>query len=119
MPHFPNYRLGTPYPTCDSSLTLLTSVFEADSYWPELKTFNVFPNPAQSIVTLQYEPGVFQQATFHLFDVLGREVLQQKLEGYNGAHTFEVGGLAEGVYFYQINSKEVLIGSGKLVKQAP
>ncbi len=49
---------------------------------------------------------------------LGQEVLRQELERCNGEHTFQVDGLAEEVYFYQVISTGTLVGNEKLVKHA-
>jgi len=78
------------------------------------ETVKVYPNPANSIVTLQYNETTFTNSTFKLIDVMGKEVLNKRLE--STSTSIDISSYSKGVYFYQlINQKQRV--SGKLIIQ--
>lgn len=60
----------------------------------------IYPNPATENLTIE---GLKRQATFHLYNLLGREVLTTKLE--TGKNRIETETLANGVYIYRIGEE--------------
>lgn len=90
------------------------SVGVEESLQPPKEEFIVHPNPTNSIVTIQYNATTFTNSTFKLFDIMGKEVLNKKIESN---HTkLDVSQSQKGVYFYQIIRQEQQI-SGKLIIQ--
>ena len=73
----------------------------------------VFPNPAPSRGFLNVVSATDGDAVFSLFDVLGKTVLEQKLDDVRVE--IPIHGLSKGVYFYKINNQHVFLGEGKLV----
>lgn len=53
-------------------------------------TLQVFPNPANSFVNVQYGSSVEGTALVRLVDITGKEVLQQKVSVNSGSNTFSV-----------------------------
>lgn len=74
----------------------------------------VYPNPANSIVAIQYNETTFTNSTFNLIDVMGKEVLNKRIE--SNSTSIDISSYSKGVYFYQlINQKQRV--SGKLIIQ--
>ncbi|MBV6484617.1 MAG: hypothetical protein KFKLKKLM_01127 [Flavobacteriales bacterium] len=90
------------------------SVGVYESPQPPNGEFFVYPNPTNGIVTIQYNATTFTNSTFKLFDVMGKEMLNKKIESN---HTqLDVGQYPKGIYFYQtIHQKQQI--SGKLIIQ--
>ena len=74
----------------------------------------VYPNPTKDIITIQINETTFNNGTFKLIDVMGKEVLNRKIE--SNTTSIDISQYTKGVYFYQlINYKERI--SGKLIIQ--
>ncbi|GAB4252286.1 MAG: hypothetical protein Kow0027_16890 [Saprospiraceae bacterium] len=104
QPNFPNYRLDTPYPLCDSSIVYVPTGQVAR---PE-GGVRVYPNPAYDYLNFSYSPASGQQhehVSFRIFDVLGREL--HHFEGQPGeiTYTLPVWQWPPGVYFLQLLHK--------------
>ncbi len=71
-----------------------------------------FPNPASSLMTIDYKLPTAGMVTVKLFDVQGRE-LSTLRDAYemSGQHTIlcDVSSLPQGVYYYRMQYNEVLI----------
>jgi len=66
-----------------------------------------YPNPFNSVTTIQYYVAFRQRITLTVFDLLGREVAVVKDGwedvGFRSAH-FDAGFLPSGIYFYRLAS---------------
>ena len=71
-------------------------------------TIAVYPNPAQSEVTLNYVSPAQGEATVQIFDMTGREVLnrKEKKETDKFKKTYDVSTLASGTYSLQVKMGE-------------
>ena len=79
----------------------------------EQLSLSVFPNPTDNSATIEWNTHL-PNFTFELYDVSGRQVLEQaNLSG--NRYLLEKGTLQEGFYIYQIKSKGNNIGQGKVV----
>ena len=74
--------------------------------------FKIYPNPAQDYLLVEnHSPE--QSATFVLYDLLGRRVLEQKLAATK--NTISTEHLPSGVYLYHIlNPKNQMLTYGKI-----
>lgn len=75
----------------------------------------IYPNPNDGNMQVSYLiPEGMQTGTFVIFDVAGKEVYSQKLNG--GKNAFEISDVNfnKGVYYYQLISDETRV-QGKLV----
>ena len=63
----------------------------------------VYPNPAQSQLTIESE--AFKKALNHLriFNLMGQCVLEEAFRTASGKHTLSVQGLPAGVYVVRVN----------------
>jgi hypothetical protein len=112
IPNFPNYRLGTGYPVCDSNIVYVSSGFVLP---PPKQEMMVYPNPASVQVTLALPTPLHREVVWSLHDQLGREVARALLPvGQQGAQ-LGVEGLAVGLYFWQVENEGRQVASGKLV----
>lgn len=73
---------------------------------------SVFPNPAREYITITFA-GEYNQASFELYDVTGRRVMQKRVENSESLNLEE---LQNGIYFFRITAEEQ-IQTGKLMKK--
>lgn len=76
----------------------------------QVTNFNIYPNPTQNTFFLECENFM----TIKLYDMLGKEVLNQTA---NGKTEISINHLPNGIYTVQILSEDRIMGSSKIVKQ--
>jgi hypothetical protein len=84
------------------------------------KLFVIFPNPAKDIFNIKMNDNSIIKggSEMKLFDVIGKAVLQQKLEGNSTKWELDINKLPDGIYFVQLlNHQGTLLGFSKLVVQ--
>ena len=112
MPYFPNYRLGTGEPVCDSTLSLPTSI--PIVYVPE-GGIRVWPNPARGQVWLGLsESMVHEAAVITLYNMMGRQVWQQDYTG-GDAISIDLYSLSPGIYVLQVQGRDGRRWTEKLI----
>lgn len=75
----------------------------------------VFPNPSTGFVTFQWSAG-FEAHSIGIYDGRGRLVILTDVENeYATSHWVDVSMLAEGIYYYRIESRKGAYAVGKLV----
>ncbi len=113
IPNFPNYRLGTGYPVCDSNIVYTAGRFVP----PPVQGVRVWPNPASEEVSVEINQQLLGRApaSFELFDITGRAVGQWELSVGSQAATVPLRGLANGMYFWRAVSEGRQVGNGKLI----
>ena len=62
----------------------------------------VYPNPAKASVTFEYMLLSREEASLHLFNTMGQLVTEISLSSHAGHTEWDVSGLAEGIYWYQL-----------------
>lgn len=110
MPYYPNYRLG---PITGSPCDTLTGIEEVDP--SENKYIRLFPNPADSDISLLFEGYYNGLVKFHLFNLAGQKVRSNQLDGNVERHSLNIENLAAGIYFYQVQVDGVIMKVGKVV----
>jgi uncharacterized protein (TIGR02145 family) len=65
-----------------------------------------FPNPSESIFTLQFKTNKPEQIFASVFDIRGSELISKKLFVTQGNHTFQLKNLPAGIFLFQINSAD-------------
>ncbi len=84
----------------------------------ELTSVQIYPNPAKGFTTLEFDNPDFLEYQITIRDVMGKEVLPTiNGKAANAQHTVPLNGLANGIYFVEIASKEVTIGRKLVVSQ--
>ncbi len=115
IPNFPNYRLGTGYPVCDSNIVYVSST--GGFALPPVQSVQVWPNPASGQVSVSLELPLPKPSTWHLLDPLGREVVRAVLPAGRQAVEAGLAGVPPGMYFWNVESEGRPVGSGKLIIQ--
>lgn len=112
IPNFPNYRLGTGYPVCDSNIVYTASGFTL----PPVQGVNLYPNPASGELNLEFGTVTGKPVTFRLYDTTGRLAREWKLVGDGQRQSLNISGLATGLYLWQLNTVDGQpLDRGKLV----
>ena len=111
IPNFPNYRLGTGYPVCDSNIVYVSSGYVP----PPVQAVRVWPNPASGQVTVSLLVPLPQTVAWHLHDQLGREVRLALLPAGQQEVEVQLAGVPPGLYFWQMEQEGQRVGSGKLI----
>ena len=114
IPNFPNYRLGTPYPVCDSSIQLVTS---AVPVLPPAQEIRLWPNPARSEVQVALPAPLPSAGEWRLYGSLGQPVLRRALARGTTEVTLSLAGVPPGLYFWEVRREGQRLGSGKVVVQ--
>lgn len=64
---------------------------------------HAYPNPASSMVRFNYELSTADNASVSVYNLLGQEVMSQKLNSLHGQVAFSVADLNDGIYFCNLN----------------
>ena len=64
--------------------------------------FNMFPNPNNGTMQLDYKLGSYSTAKFNLFDITGKLIDSKNMETNEGSLYINEQNLKNGVYFYTI-----------------
>ncbi len=77
--------------------------------------FSVYPNPASTQLTLDYELANVEQAHFELLDVTGRIMLTMSLSPNTTSTSINISKLTRGVYLYRYVVNNSALHTGKIV----
>lgn len=80
----------------------------------EENNIKVFPNPTNSNITIEFNKE-FDNAEFILFDIIGKELLHQNINGTEVK--IDLSKLNSGIYFYSIKGNNFETITGKIIKQ--
>ena len=72
----------------------------------------VYPNPVESLLSIELHGEDFQEVSLELYDLLGNLIKFYTLT--KPLTTIEVGDIPKGMYFYRINTENLQIGAGKI-----
>ncbi|WP_299207982.1 S8 family serine peptidase [uncultured Dokdonia sp.] len=104
----PTAQMGYGIPNFEDAFNSVLSVEESAF----AKAYTLSPNPANSIVQIQFPEGA-SQATVFVYDILGKEVFQKDITATDNALTIDR--LTSGVYIVQIQ-EEGFSTTQKLIK---
>ena len=79
--------------------------------------FSVYPNPASEMVYVDYQLNSVNNAWFTLYNSLGMEVMQVRLEEIKGHHPVNISRLQNGLYFYTLRVDGKDVKSSRLLVQ--
>ena len=77
----------------------------------------LYPNPAREEVWLSFDEPLTHPATWTVFDTVGRQVGAVALEPGKSRYHFYTGGLASGLYFWNLQSEGRILAAGKVVRE--
>jgi hypothetical protein len=78
-------------------------------------SFNLFPNPNNGSMQLDYDLGGYSNATMKLYDVTGKLITSYKLQNNKGTILINEQDLNNGIYFYHILVNDKSIKNDKIV----
>ncbi len=78
-------------------------------------SFNLFPNPNNGIMQLDYNLGIYANAKFNLFDITGKLIQTKNITSNEGSLFINEQNLDNGIYFYSILVGEKTIKTDKIV----
>lgn len=81
----------------------------------DLKVLNVFPNPCNTIFTIQLTTPPGAETYFQLYDALGRQVKREELNSITT--TIHRNNLPSGIYFWQLTERNKILERGKVVME--
>lgn len=94
VPHFPNYRLGTPYPYCDPDVKVVSATQQFSPVPDTPPDYLIFPNPAWDRVSVS---GSHIIRHIVIRDMTGRVVLRSD-QWPDTVWQLDVSALTEGLY---------------------
>lgn len=74
----------------------------------------LYPNPAKESVILEYT-GMEDKSNVTLFDLTGRSLYTESLEGGNGKKTLLLSNYPSGIYLVVVHTDEGVVAQRKLV----
>jgi hypothetical protein len=79
----------------------------------ESEISRVYPNPCSQYLTFSFT-GNNRQIRFELYDLQGRKLISISI---NNNETIPLGGLDNGIYVYELSTRDGKIQSGRQVKE--
>jgi len=79
----------------------------------EKNIFNIYPNPANSFITIDIDNYNFKDFNFEMFDFTGKMIFQKDLN--SNKNYINLNGISDGIYFYQISNENGVLEKGKLM----
>lgn len=77
----------------------------------------LYPNPAREEVWLSFDEPLTRPATWLVFDAVGRQVGAVALQPGKSRYHLFTGGLASGLYFWNLQSEGRILAAGKVVRE--
>ncbi len=106
QPNFPNYRLDTPYPLCDSSIVYVPT----GQVVRPVGGVRVYPNPASEFLVVAFGKPL-PEGSIVLFDLMGRQVLRESFTDESQQLVLDVSRLPSGIYLLWVSG-----GSSQLTR---
>jgi hypothetical protein len=91
-----------------NTVAIISEASEADNVL-------VYPNPASSQITIEFE-NQLNQCDITIFNIFGQTIMNQNMSG-NTKYNLTISNLEAGMYFYSIVSDGKVVKSGKFIKQ--
>ena len=109
LPNMVNYRLGADEGSpCDTIL----SVSQIKNSQNQI---SISPNPAKNFIDINYNSKENKQAEFILYNSFSQKVKSKNLFSNTKTQSLSTTDLLNGIYFWQVKTKEKNISNGKLV----
>ncbi|MGQ0829474.1 MAG: T9SS type A sorting domain-containing protein [Bacteroidota bacterium] len=77
--------------------------------------FNLYPNPNNGTMHLNYTLRNEQKGVFEIYDLLGKKQVEYQLQQNTSSVTISEAMLNNGIYFYKILVNDKLVATDKLV----
>jgi len=77
----------------------------------------IYPNPAQDDLTIEYQLTNNEDATLQITDITGRMVAAKNLSSQKQEEVVDISGFAQGLYLYKVVQNNLLVSTGKIIKE--
>jgi len=81
----------------------------------DIISLNIYPNPTNDYINIQYNPPTSSPATVSIMDILGVERLSRSLDGTSANNVLDISFLPPGLYYLRIGSGANVYNS-KIIK---
>lgn len=73
----------------------------------EFSNFNIYPNPTNDYLNIEFESINEQNYSIYLVDLLGKKILLDRIDNFKGNYTYKLDflGFSQGVYILEIENK--------------
>ena len=78
---------------------------------------NVYPNPTNNVLNIDYYLPFGHVGNFILYDITGKQMLTTQLSPYNNKVSVNVQNLTRGIYLYKYMKDGKVSDSGKVIKE--
>jgi hypothetical protein len=114
-PYFPNYRLDTEYPVCDSTIQLtIGDLTSLDNIHPVVNNTAVWPNPFTDKFKVDWAFPL-NNVTIKLIDIFGQVVATHVSVATIESHTFEQLNLPTGSYVLEVTHLNQIISRRQII----
>ena len=72
-----------------------------------LDAVKAYPNPASNMITFTFPTS--QNVTVKVFDLSGKEIVSEMINGSTGSYSMNISELSTGIYFYQITFDNTIV----------
>ncbi len=77
--------------------------------------YKVYPNPAKSYTTLEFDKALIHPLDIKVYNTLGQMLLQTTIEKGASRIKLDLSGFEAGLYYYELQNQAQTMGSGKFV----
>ena len=77
--------------------------------------FSVYPNPAKSSTTLEFDKALIHPLDIKVYNTLGQMLLHTTIEKGASRTKLDLSGFEAGLYYYELQNQAQTMGSGKFV----
>ena len=84
----------------------------------EVSNFNIYPNPTNDYLTIEFESINEQNYSIYLVDLLGQKILLDRIDKYKGNYTYKLDLIefAQGIYILELKSENEIYNK-KIIKK--
>jgi len=84
----------------------------------EVSNFNIYPNPTNDYLTIEFESINEQNYSIYLVDLLGQKILLDRIDKYKGNYTYKLDLIefAQGIYILELKSENKIYNK-KIIKK--
>ena len=79
--------------------------------------FEIFPNPAREVVSLQFSVHRFQSATIEIYDLNGKKLLKKQIHAGTKELKLDVSNLKSGIHFCKISTEQYSVTKKLLIQK--
>jgi hypothetical protein len=110
-------RAGNDYDTAYITIQVTDTGIITNTLQTEIKiAFNIMPNPATDFMIIKGDiPPVYKQINFSVYDMVGKEVLQQTFQQRQILEQINVSQWARGMYSYRVTANGKMLKTGKVI----